>query len=256
VIEKASIVIGADGMRSTIARLVDAPFYEAFPAYSCAFYSYWSNIAVHTVELYPRPGRMLIVAPTNDGLTLTIVYWPEAEFDRVRSDIERHFMDALDEVPQLSARVRAGKRAERFRGTSELPNFYRRPYGPGWALVGDAGYHKNPITAEGITDAFRDAEFLADAIDDAFSGRTPIDAALAEYERKRNDRAMPIYRLTCDLAKLEPPPAHMQKLMAALQGNEVQTGRFIGTIAGTVPVSEFFSPENVNRIMTAAAGAS
>jgi 2-polyprenyl-6-methoxyphenol hydroxylase-like FAD-dependent oxidoreductase len=121
-------------------------------------------------------------------------------------------------------------------------------------LVGDAGYHKNPITAEGITDAFRDAEFLAEALDDGFSGRTQPEVALAEYERKRKEAVMPVYRLTCDLARLEPPPEDMQKLMAALRGNEVQTGRFIGTIAGTVPVPEFFSPENVKRLMTSAAG--
>jgi flavin-dependent dehydrogenase len=246
VTERARIVIGADGVRSTIARLVEAPAYDEVPAYSCAFYTYWSGVDVHTAELYPRPGRMLIAAPTNDGLTMTIVYWPESEFSRVHSDVERCFLEALDEVPALSERVRAGKRAEKFRGTAELRNYFRRPYGPGWALVGDAGYHKNPITAEGITDAFRDAEFLAEALDDGFSGRTQPEVALAEYERKRKEAVMPVYRLTCDLARLEPPPEDMQKLMAALRGNEVQTGRFIGTIAGTVPVPEFFSPENVN----------
>jgi flavin-dependent dehydrogenase len=253
--ERARIVIGADGMRSTIARLVDAPVYESMPAYSCAFYTYWHDVAVHTAELYPRPNRMTIAVPTNDRLTLTIVYWPEGEFQRVRSDLERNFMEALAAVPPLFERVRACKRAEGIRGTAELGNFFRRPYGPGWALVGDAGYHKNPITAEGITDAFRDAEFLVDALDEAFTGRTPMEAALREYERKRNEAAMPIYRLTCDLAKLERPSDDMQKLFAALRGNPLQTGRFIGTIAGTVPIHEFFSPENVNRIMAAGAGA-
>jgi flavin-dependent dehydrogenase len=246
--EEARIVIGADGIRSVIARMLGAPTYNERPASSCAYYTYWSNVPIHAAELYPRPERMLIAAPTNDGLTLTIVYWPETAFHEVRADIEKHFMQALDMVPGLAERVRAGSRAEKFRGSAELRGFFRRPYGPGWALVGDAGYHKNPITAEGITDAFRDADLLANAIDDTFAGRLSTADALAGYEHKRNEAAMPLYHMTCDLAKLEPPPPEMQNLFAALRGNEEQSGRFIGTIAGTVPIPEFFSPENMRRV--------
>ena len=157
-------------------------------------------------------------------------------------------MQALDMVPSLAERVRAGSRAEKFRGSADLRGFFRRPYGPGWALVGDAGYHKDPITAQGITDAFRDAELLADAIDDTFAGRLSNEDALAGYEQKRNEAVMPMYQLTCDLAKLQPPPPEMQSLFAALRDNEEQSGRFLGTIAGTVPIPEFFSPENMRRV--------
>ena len=169
--EEARIVVGADGTRSLIARMVTLPTYSEQPATSCAYYTYWSKVPMQAAELYPRPERMLIAAPTNDGLTLTIIYWPETAFPQVRVDVEGQFMQALDLVPGLAQRVRAGSRAEKFRGSADLRGFFRRPYGPGWALVGDAGYHKNPITAEGITDAFRDAELLADAIDDTFAGR-------------------------------------------------------------------------------------
>jgi flavin-dependent dehydrogenase len=246
--EDARIVVGADGMRSVIARMVGAPTYNEQPASSCAFYSYWSNVPMPAVELYPRPERMLIAAPTNDGLTLMIVYWPETDFHEVGANIEAHFMQTLDTVPGLSQRIRAGSRAENFRGGAELRGFFRKPYGPGWALVGDAAYHKNPITAEGITDAFRDSELLADAIDDTFAGRLSTEDALAGYERKRNEAVMPLYQMTCDLAKLEPPPPEMLSLFAALRDNEEQSGRFMGTIAGTVPIPEFFSPENMQRI--------
>ena len=245
--EEARFVVGADGVRSVIARLVGAATYNEQPASSCAYYTYWSGVSVKTAELYPRPERMLIAAPTNDGLTLTIVYWPETAFHQVRDDIEGQFMQALDMVPDLAQRVHAGSRAEKFRGSAGLRGFFRKPYGPGWALVGDAGYHKSPITAEGITDAFRDAELLADAIDDTFAGR-PAEEALGGYEEKRNLAVLPLYHMTCDLAKLEPPPPEMQSLFAALRGNEEQSGRFIGTIAGTVPIPEFFSPENMRRV--------
>ncbi|MBC7790438.1 MAG: NAD(P)/FAD-dependent oxidoreductase [Anaerolineae bacterium] len=249
--EEARIVVGADGLRSVIARMVGAPAYNEQAASSCAYYTYWSDVSIQTAELYPRPERMLIAAPTNDGLTLTIVYWPEAAFHEVRSDIEGHFMHALDMVPGLADRVRAGSRAEKFRGSAGLRGFFRRPYGPGWALVGDASYHKSPITAEGITDAFRDSELLAEAIDETFAGRLSADEAFGAYEHRRNEAAMPLYQMTCDLAKLEPPPPEMQRLFAALRNNEEQSGRFIGTIAGTVPIPEFFSPENMQRVMGA-----
>jgi 2-polyprenyl-6-methoxyphenol hydroxylase-like FAD-dependent oxidoreductase len=160
-------------------------------------------------------------------------------------------MAAIDTVPHLAERVRAGRRAEHFRGTAFLRNFYRKPFGPGWALVGDAGYHKDPITAQGITDSFRDAELLADAIDDGFNGRAPMEA-LAEYEQKRNAATMPMYELTLQQAMLQPPPMEMQQLMAALLLNRVQANRFVGTMAGTVPIPEFFSPENLGRIMMSA----
>lgn len=249
--DRARIVIGADGVRSGVARLAGAPSYNEKAAASCAYYTYWSEVAVDTVELYPRPDRMLIAAPTNDGLTLTIVYWPTREFDQVRSDIESHFLAAFDLVPSLFERVREGTRVEKFRGTGDLDGFMRRPFGPGWALVGDAGYHKNPITAQGITDAFRDAELLADALDEALAGRIPEAEALAGYEQARNAAVMPMYELTADLGTLEPPAPDMQALMAALQGNEEQSARFMGTIAGTVPIPEFFAPENIGAIMGA-----
>jgi 2-polyprenyl-6-methoxyphenol hydroxylase-like FAD-dependent oxidoreductase len=99
-----------------------------------------------------------------------------------------------------------GKREERWWGTADVPNFFRKPYGPGWALVGDAGYHRDPVTGLGINDAFRDAELLSGAIDEGFSGRVPIEQALAGYEQQRNAIATPMYEFTVALASGNPPP--------------------------------------------------
>ena len=118
--------------------------------------------------------------------------------------------------------------------------------------MGDAGYHKDPNTGEGISDAFRDAELLAEAIDDGFSGRRALDEALADYERRRNEAALPIYEFTCQLATLQPPPPEMQQLFGALQGNQEETDRFFGLIAGTTPIPSFLAPANVQRILAAA----
>jgi flavin-dependent dehydrogenase len=193
---------------------------------------------------------MIIAAPTNDGATLTILYWTRAEFNEFKADVEGNFLKTFDLVPELADRIRAGTRIERIRGTGDLPNFFRRPHGPGWALVGDAGYHKDPILAQGISDAFRDAELLADAVHDGFAGRRPLSDALADYERTRNELAGPGYEMTCQLATLEPPDAQMQQLFGALINNQGETNRFFGMFAGTVPIPEFLSPENVGRIMS------
>jgi 2-polyprenyl-6-methoxyphenol hydroxylase-like FAD-dependent oxidoreductase len=247
--EEARIVIGADGLHSRVARRVGAATYNVQPAFTCAYYAYWTDVPVQGAELYARPGRMILAGPTNDGRTMVIVYWPVAAFHEVRTDIERQFLAALDLAPNLAERVRGGTRAERFRGTADLPNYYRRPHGPGWALVGDAGYHKDPITAQGITDAFHDAEVLAAAIDDGFADRRSLAEALAAYEQARNERTGPLYELTGQFAALQPHPPEMQQLIAALRRDPEQADRFIGTIAGTVPIPEFFAPENLARII-------
>ena len=112
----------------------------------------------------------------------------------MQADLERQFMAVIDLVPDLAERVRAGRRAERFSGAANLPNFLRRPYGPGWALVGDAGCHKDPYLALGICDAFRDAEFLVDAIHARADGPRPLDEAMADYERRRNEATIADFR--------------------------------------------------------------
>jgi len=252
VTERARIVIGADGLHSSVARMAQAPAYHEHPTLTCAYYAYWSGVPLPSTELYLRPERSIIAGATNDGQVMVIIYWPRAMFHEVRSDIEGHFMQALELAPEFAERLRDGQRVERFRGTGDLPNFYRKPHGPGWALVGDAGYHKDPITAQGITDAFRDADLLANAIDDGFSGRQPLAGALSFYEQRRNEATMPIYEMTCQFASLQPPPPEQQQLLGALLHSQEHTNRFIGLLAGTVPIPEFFSPENVGRIFEAA----
>lgn len=197
---------------------------------------------------------MVVADKTNDGLTMVTVVRPREEFDRVRSNVEAEFMRVLEESAHaLAERVRAGRREERFAGTGFLPNFFRKPYGAGWALVGDAGYVKDPVTAQGITNGFSHAEMLAESLDEGFSGRREMGAALADYERRRNEEVTAMFEHNAQLARLAPPPPEMAALLGALRGDPSETGRFLGTVTGTVPVREFFSPENVGRIVGAAA---
>lgn len=224
--------------------------YTAKPALTCWYAGHWSGVPTEGVEFYLRPRRALIACGTNNGLTVVLVGSPHEEFHTFRTDIEGHYLKSLALVPALADRVRQGKHEERFVGTGETANFFRKPYGPGWALVGDAGYHKDPATAQGISDSFRDAEQLAAAIDAGVSERRPLDEALAEYEQHRNAAVLPMYEFTCQLANLgEPPSPELLHLLAVLHGNQTETNRFLGVWAGTVPIPEFFAPENVQRLL-------
>ena len=249
VTEHARIVIGADGGNSTVAKAVGASKTLERPMVACGFYSYWSGLRTDGAELYVRRNRTIIRFPTNDDLTCLIAIAPASEFAGYRADVERTYMSSLDQAPTIAEAVRSARREEPFMG-GIFSNFFRKPFGPGWALVGDAGYLKDPYSAQGISDAFRDSELLTDALDAAFSGRRNFDEALADYERLRNETAMPAFESNIQRASHTPPPRETIELFRALQGNQEQIDRFFGVDAGTVPYADFFSPENIQKIMS------
>jgi 2-polyprenyl-6-methoxyphenol hydroxylase-like FAD-dependent oxidoreductase len=251
--ERARIVIGADGVNSPVARAVGAPEYDVKPPLTTNYYTYYSGFAAVDLEEYVRDYHAIGCFPTHDGLTLVAVLWPSSRFEEVRADIEGHVRKAVESAPSVAERLRNAKREEKWVGTAGVPNYFRRPFGPGWALVGDAGYNKDPITAQGISDAFVAAEALAAALHEGWSGLRPLDDALAAYQTGRDQRAKPMYDFTCQLATLEPPPPHMQRLFAALRGNQEATNQFYSAITGSRPLPAFMNPENLDPIMASAA---
>jgi 2-polyprenyl-6-methoxyphenol hydroxylase-like FAD-dependent oxidoreductase len=252
VLERGRVVIGADGRNSRVARTVRAEQYHDQPMLQWSSYSYWSGLPVDGFEVVVRPGRGFAALPTNDGLTLLVAGWPCAESSAYRADAETNYLKTLELSPDMADRVRGATREERFAGGG-VPNFFRKPFGPGWALVGDAGYTKDPITAQGITDAFRDAELCASALDATFAGRRTFAEAMLDYQHKRDTEVLPIYEFTTQLARLEPPPLEMQQLLGALRGNRQAMSSFVSVFAGTVSPAEFFDPGHVGWIMSAVA---
>jgi 2-polyprenyl-6-methoxyphenol hydroxylase-like FAD-dependent oxidoreductase len=252
VIEQAPLVIGADGRHSLVARAVQAHEYHQQPPLEAGYYAYWSGLPTEGFEVYIRPARSFAAIPTHDGMTCVVATWPQSEFEANRDDIEGAFGKTLEMAPAFAERIRRGQRETRFMGTGDLANFFRTPFGSGWALVGDAGYHRDPCTAQGISDAFRDAELLAEAVDDWFAGRRSFEDAMGGYQQARDARVLAMYELTCELASLAPPPPELAQLLGSLPGNQQAMDGFASVIAGTMPVQEFFAPENQRRILSAA----
>lgn len=250
--KRARVVVGADGRHSLVARTVGPEQYHAKAPLLAGYYAYWSGLPMDgRFETYVRPNRGFAAWPTNDDLTLVIAAWPYPEFVANRRDIEDNYLKTLALAPTFAERVDAGHRESRFYG-SAVHNYFRKPYGPGWVLVGDAGYDRDFITAQGIQDAFRDAELCAAALNDAFSGARSFEAAMDDYQSARDGQALPMYEFTCQLAALEPPPPELENLLGAMRGNQDAMDGFARLNAGVMSPVEFFSDENVGRILASA----
>lgn len=251
VTERARVVVGADGRNSLVARAVRPEQYNEKPPILQGYYSYWSGLPMGSrFETYVRPLRGFAAWPTHDDLTLIIGGWPVAEAEANKTDVEGNFMKMLDLAPEFADRVRSAKREARFCGTA-VPNFFRKPYGPGWALVGDAAYNKDFITAQGMQDAFRDAELCATALDETFTGARDFAVAMGDYQSTRDNEVMPMYEFTTQLATLEPPPPELQQLLGAINGNREAMDAFMRVTAGATSPAEFFSEENIGRLLGA-----
>ncbi|MFD0541490.1 NAD(P)/FAD-dependent oxidoreductase [Actinomadura luteofluorescens] len=176
---RARIVVGADGKNSFVASAVGARTYRQRPVRAFACYTYFSGLPVTAGEVYRRRGRLVAVFPTNDDLTMVYLSEPLSGFEVFRRDIEKHYLAALDGCGDLGGRAREARREERLRTTPDQPNRFRLPHGPGWALVGDAGVVMDSVSAQGITNALRDADLLAEALSAELDG-VP---SLAAYHR-------------------------------------------------------------------------
>jgi flavin-dependent dehydrogenase len=254
VVERARIVIGADGRNSSVARAVGAEEYATKPRLGYGYYTYWRDLPIDGFTAVSRPDRAWGAFPTNDGLTLVVVGWPYAQAAAYKADVEGNYLATLELAPSFADLVRGATRVEPFLGGA-VPGYLRKPYGPGWALVGDAGYNKDPITAQGISDAFRDAELCAAAVDDAFTGRRGLDEAMSAYQLTRDAHVAPIYEFTSQMATMAPPPPEVAQLLAAVSRDREASDQFAGVIAGTVSPMDFFAPDNVGRILGAPAPA-
>lgn len=249
--ERARIVIGADGVRSFVAEAINAEVQIDAGIHTCGYYAYYSGMRDRddAGNLYIRSDerRFYITFPTNDDLDMVFLFWPSTEADRVRKDLDAAFAESLAALPELGDRVSAGTRETRIAGTHLMYNFFRRAHGPGWALVGDAALHRDPITAQGITNAFTHADILAEELRLAFAGDKSVDEAVANYDRRQFDRLKPMFDYTVHLAMLQPLPDEVRAMLPAVAADPAATSAFMGAFLGSVPLDAVFSPDLIDR---------
>ncbi|MGP3966120.1 NAD(P)/FAD-dependent oxidoreductase [Streptomyces sp. 6N223] len=238
--EQARLVIGADGMRSRVARLAGAAFTVRKPRLTCAYYAYWQDVPA-AFESYEAPGGWVVTVPTNDGATLVLAYFPQSRFGAVRADAQQAYEEQIRATaPAVFERLPGGRRVERLRGTGDQQNFFRQATGPGWALVGDAGHHKDSITARGITDAFFQAESLARHIGDGLAETPRLDQALRAYAAERDTALAEGFEATLSVARLETHEQRLELLRAVGRDPEL-TATYFDLVAGIAPAKALYT---------------
>lgn len=211
---RADLVVGADGIRSVVALAARAQLTQQAGAGSTVVYGYYRNIEATGFEWFYAPGASAGLIPTNDDELCVFVGGPMIRFRTAGTGLTGRFGPLLDEAfPDLAARLRAGRLSARLRGFGGVVGYYRRPFGPGWALVGDAGHFRDPITTHGISDAFRDAECIARVLDGTLT--------FAQYEDLRNSVTAVLFALTERIASydwtMEEIRVHLRGVSSAMR---------------------------------------
>jgi flavin-dependent dehydrogenase len=193
---------------------VGARFTERRGGHGAAEYAYYDGVPWQGIELYVGERALVGVFPTHDDAACVWVCSPSADARAARrtavsraaaftARLERH-------APTLTERLRDGRRVSPVTGMLRMPNHLRQAHGAGWALVGDAGYHRDAVTGHGLSDAYRDAELLAVALDQALTGERDEQVALGDYEDSRDRALREVFELTCALADYPPTPRFVE----------------------------------------------
>jgi 2-polyprenyl-6-methoxyphenol hydroxylase-like FAD-dependent oxidoreductase len=229
--ELCRVVIGADGMRSTLARLCGAEKTIEDVRRTCVYYTGWP-MSGDQVRLAESQHTYLSVIPTHDETSLIATYAPQAVFEQARTDPMRFHLETIGALaPDLHDRLHHLEPALRLTGTGDQQNFFREASGLGWALVGDAGHHKDSITARGITDAFLQAELLGQVLAGRCGSDRTVDAALAEFARRRDGLLMESYAAALTAAELKVTGRRLA-VHEKIRNSAALTEVYLGVLAG------------------------
>jgi 2-polyprenyl-6-methoxyphenol hydroxylase-like FAD-dependent oxidoreductase len=221
----ARFVVGADGLSSRVARSAGAEVVEDRGAGGAVTYAYFSGLPWPAIEFFAEHRHYAGVFPTHNDEACVWVCTPSQEARAARRNArspEEAFAAQLSRgAPTLANRLRKARRTSAIKGMLRAPNHVRRAIGPGWALVGDAGYHRDAVTGHGISDAFRDAELLAAALDRTLRAEADDSSALIAYQRQRNLALREVFDITCAMVAYPPVPEFVE--LTRLLGRAIDT---------------------------------
>ena len=238
--ERARLIIGADGRHSAVARQVAAKPIRDAGTFGCQFYGYWHGLPNVGTQIFVGGGQAVLAYPTHDEHHLVLVGWPHARFAEVRQDLDRHFLAAVGtSAPAIAERLTDAAHTGSITGSGDLGNYVRESSGPGWVLVGDAATAKDPVTAQGIGDAFAQAQSLADRLPSALAaGPQALDAATATHAADRNRDSSAAFETTLTFA-MGGNSAALVPLLRAIEHRPDLISMFYGIYAGQFTMEDF-----------------
>lgn len=206
---RGRVVVGADGKASKVAGWVGAESYREVPPLRPAYYGYYHGVAPlpeTAVELYFGGDVIGFLFPMRPGECCLALELQPDDFDEFRHDPQAVFEQRYRKLPGMESRLHGAELEGKLKGTKGVANFFRVPYGPGWALTGDAACLKDPATGFGIGDALAQAILLADAFGTWFDG-ADWDETMAAYHGQRDEQLLPLYEATLEHARMGDPSA-------------------------------------------------
>lgn len=220
---EANLIVGADGLHSTVAARLGAEPYRRGAHIGSVIFTFVQGLDASGYHWHFVPGAAAGVIPTGGGDVLVFTAASRERFLReLRHDLKASFYEMLHQVaPALGAAIRIASVNAPFRGFAGHVGYFRPAHGPGWALVGDAGYFKDPITAHGITDALRDAELLARAAE------RDTGAAYAEYQARRDELSLRLFEITDEIASYEWTLPRLQALHKSMSDEMAREAVFL-----------------------------
>ncbi len=252
---RAELVVGADGLHSVVAEQAGALKYNVLPPRSCVYYAYYSNVeragAEPSASIYYAPDVPLafITSDSEAGLTVISCSLPASRFEQLRHDADAVHANFARYVSELVARLHGARRETPMYGVSPRESFYRVPFGPGWVLVGDAGYYKDPITGQGIHDALRSAELAAQAYVEYRAG-AEWGRVMSRYQTTRDRETRGMYRLTDFYASLDRKISPQElDLFRALAEMPHWSDRYVSLFNGVTDAGEFSKTGTALRVL-------
>ena len=215
---RARVVVGADGKSSQVAKWVAAPEYDAVPGLRPGYYAYFHGLEPRpeaTLEIFFGGDQIGFLFPMREGEDCIAIEIQPEDFDEFRTNHVAAFDAHIRGLPEMAGRLKNAKIDGKVIGFKGIDNYFRKPYGPGWALTGDAGYLKDPSTGLGIGDALQQSFMLAESLGAWLDG-ADWEATMSAYQQQRDKAMKPFYDFTLDTTRLRDIGPAEQNLLKAV----------------------------------------